>query len=69
MESHVKVVEWNPEEEMSKEYALTMIDEMRCFIRKRYYMPKTEPFNGKADFESRLHELNGLKEFIENNIR
>lgn len=69
VESQVKVVEWNPGEEMSKEYAMTMIDEMSCFFRKLYHFPIAKTFSGEADYIGRLQELDGLKEFIRKNVR
>lgn len=60
----VKIVEWNPGEEMSKEYALAMLDETRCFLRALWFQPQIKPFSGEADFVGRMQELNGLKEFI-----
>lgn len=61
----IKTLEWNLGEEMSKEYALTMLDGTRCFFRMLWFQPQIKPFNGEADFVGRMHELYGLKEFIE----
>ena len=65
----METLEWNPGEEMTKEYVVATVEFMMQFCRRLYYIPKTKPFNGKADFEARLQELNGLKEFIEKNIK
>ena len=64
MESQVKVIEWNPGEEMTKEFAIATVDYMMRFCRRLYYIPKTKPFSGEADFVGRMQELNGLKELI-----
>lgn len=60
----MRVLEWNPGEPMTEEYALSVVDGMKQFIRARYYMPQKQDFNGKVDFEARLQELDGLKVYI-----
>lgn len=65
----VKVKEWNEEELMSKEFAISTVQHIIQFCRLIYFQPKIKPFNGKEDFEATLKQLNGLKEFIENNIK
>ena len=60
----MKTLEWNPGEPMNKEFALSVVESVRKFIRGRYYMPQKQAFNGKADFEAWLLELNGLEEYI-----
>ena len=60
----MKELEWNPGEEMTKELAIATVDYMMQFCRRLYYMPNKEPFSVRADFESRLQELNGLKDYI-----
>lgn len=59
-----EIIDWNEKEIMSKEYAIAMLDETMCFIRKLYYFPKAKPFSGEADYVGRMQELNGLKELI-----
>ncbi len=65
----LKVVEWNEKELMSKEFAIGTVQHMMQFCRLIYFQPKIKPFNGKEDFEVTLKQLNGLKEFIENNVK
>ena len=65
----LKVVEWNEKELMSKEFAIATVQHMMQFCRLIYCQPKIKPFNGKEDFEVTLKQLNGLKEFIENNVK
>ena len=68
-ETGVKVVEWDEKEVMSKEFALATVNHMLQFCRLVYFQPKVKPFNGEIDFEATCKQLNGLKEFIENNVR
>ena len=49
---------------MTKEFAIATVDYMMQFCRRLYYIPNKEPFSGETDFESRLQELNGLKDYI-----
>ena len=60
----MKTLEWEPGERMTEEYALSVVESMKQFIRARYYMPQKQVFNGKADFEAWLQELDGLEEYI-----
>jgi hypothetical protein len=57
--------EWNPGEQMTKEFALGVIDGIKQFHRRLYYQPKMKPFNSKEGYEASIEELNGLKEIIE----
>lgn len=59
-----ETVHWNEKELMSKEYAITMLDEMMCFIRWLYYQSQIKPFSSEEEFVGRIQELNGLKELI-----
>ncbi len=54
---------------MSKEFALSVIDEMKCFCRRLYYQPQIKPFNTSIDFEGRMQMLNGLREAIEYSVK
>lgn len=60
----VKSVEWEEGTVMTKEYALTMLEAMACFLRKLYYFPNEKPFSEEASYVERMQELNGLIEFI-----
>ena len=60
----VKILEWNPGEEMSKEYAISTVEYTMQFYRRLYYQPQMKPFSCEADFVGRMQELNGLKEMI-----
>lgn len=64
----MNVVEWNPGEKMTKEFALGVVDEMKRFCRRLYYQPRTKPFNTSIDFEGTMQMLNGLREMIENGV-
>ena len=68
-ETGVKIVEWNEEEVMSKEFALCTVQHMMQFCRLIYFQPKIQPFNGEEDFNATLKQLNGLKKFIENKVK
>lgn len=63
-----KTSEWNPEEKMSKEFALEVISELKRFCRRLYFQPQTKPFNTNIDFEMKMQMLNGLKEMIETSV-
>ena len=65
----VETIDWNEKDIMSKEYAISMIDEMRCFLRLLWLQPKIKPFSGEADFVGRMQELNGLKELIKEKVK
>lgn len=65
----VKEIEWDPGERMSKEYALSVIDEMKGFYRRLYYQPQTKPFNTVVDFEAKMQTLNGLREMVETSVK
>lgn len=60
----MKALEWNQGEEMTKEYAISTVEYIMQFCRRLYYQPEIKPFSGEADFEARMQELNGLKEFV-----
>ena len=59
------MVEWNPGEKMTKEFALTALQEIKLFHRRLYYLPQKEPFANEMDFESSIKIIDGLKEYIE----
>ena len=63
-----KILEWNPGEKMSKEFALDYIDGIKQFYRRLFYQPQKKPFNGVIDFEGQITALNGLKELIEASV-
>ena len=58
------IKEWNSEEEMTKEFALSAIKEMRQFYRRLYFFPEKKPFNSAEDFDGAVQILNGLRDFI-----
>ena len=58
------VSEWNPGEKMTREFALTALNEICCFHRRLYFFPNKRPFNSKEEFEGSMQILNGLKELI-----
>ncbi len=60
------MAEWNPDEKMSKEFALKALQEIRLFHRRLYYQPQKEPFINEVDFESSIKIIDGLKEYVEN---
>ena len=62
-------VEWNEEEIMTDEFALTAMDEIQCFYRRLYYFPEMKPFSNSIDFENAIEVLNGLKEYIKSKIK
>ena len=59
-----ETVHWDEKELMSKEYAITMLDETMCFMRWLYYQSQTKPFSCEEEFVGRIQELNGLKELL-----
>ena len=61
----VEIIEWDEEEVMPKEYALSLVHRLKVFFRWLYFHPNEKPFNCEADFVATYKELNGLKEFIE----
>ena len=61
--------EWNPEEKMSKDFAIGVIEDVQRFYQRLYYQPKTKPFNTNTDFECAIKRLNGLKELIEETVK
>lgn len=63
-----KIISWNPGEEMSKEFALNTILEIKCLLRRLYHFPDKRPYINDESFDSTMQTLDGLKEFIENNI-
>jgi len=60
-----KIVEWNPEEEMTKEFALSALKEIKLFYRRLYHFPEMKPFINDKDFDGATQVLNGLSELIE----
>lgn len=62
-------VEWNPGEEMTKEFALGVIDGIKQFYRRLYFQPQIKPFNTKEGYEASIEELNGLREMIESSVK
>lgn len=58
------IQEWNNGEEMTKEFALSAIKEMRQFYRRLYFFPEQKPFNSAEDFDGAVQILNGLRDFI-----
>ena len=68
MERKSNITEWNPDEKMSKEFAIGIIEEMKRFCRRMYYQPQTKPFNTSIDFEGTMQMLNGVKEMIESSV-
>ena len=65
----MKTLEWEPGERMTEEFALSVIDEMKCFCRRLYYQPQIKPFNTSIDFEGRIQMLNGLREMIDSSVK
>ncbi len=63
------IIEWNPEEKMSKKYALTTIEGIMQFYRRLYYQSQMKPFNTFVEYEGALQVLNGLKELIETSVK
>ena len=59
-----ETLSWEPDELMTKEFALAVVGSVRRFIKARYYMPNMEAFSGWGDFESWMRELAGLEEYI-----
>ncbi|MBQ3021916.1 MAG: hypothetical protein IJD91_01135 [Clostridia bacterium] len=64
-----KEITWNEGELMTRQFALSTVEYMLQFCRLVYFQPKIKPFNGQVDFAATCKRLNGLKEFIENNVR
>ena len=65
----IETVSWNPDDEMSKEFALNLLNEIKCFYRRLYYFPDMKPFVTEAGFNCSQSAIDGLKEFIEKNIK
>ena len=63
-----RTIEWNEEEVMSKEFALSVIDGIRRFHRRIKFSPEIAPFESERAFESDIRVLNGLKRFIEEKV-
>ena len=61
--------EWNPEDKMSKEFALGVIDGIEQFYRRLFFQPQMKPFNGNIDYKVSMQMLNGLREMIESSIK
>ncbi len=59
------IIEWNPGQGMSKEFAVEAIEMIVQFYRRLYYQPQIKPFSCPEDFETATEVLNGLKIFIE----
>lgn len=64
-----KELEWNENEPMNSEYALSVIESVKKFIRGRFYMPDRQAFNGEADFEAWKKEIDGLEDYIKRTQR
>ena len=64
-----KIVEWNPDEEMTKEFALSALKEIKLFYRRLYYFPEKKPFINDEDFDRATQVLDGFKDLIEKNVK
>ena len=63
-----QIVEWNPDEEMTKEFALSALKEIKLFYRRLYHFPEMKPFINDKDFDGATQVLSGLIDLIENHI-
>lgn len=61
-------MKWNTDEPISKEYALSVVDSVKSFMRGRFHLPLSCAFNGKTDFELWMAELDELQKFITKRI-
>ena len=61
----MRELEWNPGEMMNDEYALSVVESVKRFIRARYFFGNKTAFNGKEDFDAWMLELDGLERYIE----
>ena len=61
------IIEWNPGETMSKDFAIGVIEDIQQFYRRLYFQPQMSPFHNEVEFEGALKVLEGLKEFISQN--
>lgn len=61
----LNIVKWNPDEKMSKEHAINVIEGIGNFYDRLYYHPNIKPFSTFKEFEGAMLVLNGVKEFIE----
>ncbi len=63
-----KIVDWNPDEEMTKEFALSALKEIKLFYRRLYNFPEMKPFINDKDFDGATQVLNGLSKLIETKV-
>lgn len=54
---------------MSKEFALEVLDAIKCFYRRLYHFPEKKAFISNVDFECHINIIDGIKNMIENNVK